>query len=216
MYMISRLTNEKKSSMFNKPAITSVDIHPLLRDRWSPRAFDTRPLSPEQVISLFEAARWAPSGGNGQPWSFIVVQRAGEGFADALSALNEGNLVWAQHAPLLFVAVAQLNRENGAPNRTALYDLGQAVAHLTVQATAMGLMVHQMGGFSAARAREVFDIPEGYEPVTCVVVGYQADGSALPESLHDRERAPRSRKPLEQLLFSGRWGVPVEGQAEPV
>jgi nitroreductase len=202
--------------MLHKPASTSVDIHPLLRDRWSPRAFDSRPLSQEQIISLFEAARWAPSGGNGQPWSFIAVQRSEEGFADAVSALNEGNLVWAQQAPLLFVAVAQLNRDNGAPNRTALYDLGQAVAHLTFQAASLGLMVHQMGGFSAERAREVFDIPAGYEPITCVVVGYQADGSALPESLHDRERAPRSRKPLDQLLFSGRWGVPIEGQAEQV
>jgi nitroreductase len=196
--------------MLQKPATTRVDIHPLLRDRWSPRAFDPRPLTNEQLISLFEAARWAPSGGNGQPWFFIAAPRTdAEAHAAIVSTLAEGNVIWAQHAPLLFVSVVKLNRDNGAPNHTALYDLGQAVAHLTVQASALGLTVHQMGGFSGDRARELLEIPEGYAPATVVAVGHQAEPD-VPEGLRDREIAPRTRKPLDELLFTRRWGQSLD------
>lgn len=200
-----------------KPAVTSVPIHPLLKERWSPRAFDNHPIPTERLLSILEAARWSPSAGNGQPWSFIIFQRSDEEeFMRAVSCLNEGNVVWAQHAPLLMIAVAQVVRETGAPNRTALYDLGQAVAHLSVQAESEGLAVHQMGGFDQSRARELFNIPEGYEPVTFIAVGELGSHISLPESLQVREIAPRTRKPLNSFVWEGDWGrvAPLVEQEE--
>lgn len=196
--------------MLEPIAATSHDIHPLLRGRWSPRAFSSQPIPDADVLSLIEAARWTPSAVNEQPWNFIVIPREDAAtFELALSCLAEGNVVWAQHVPLLILSVARLVRtRDGSPNGSALYDLGQAVAHLTVQAAALGLLVHQMGGFSAELAREVFAIPEDHAPVTFVAVGYQGDPERLPESLRERERAPRQRKPLESFVFGGGWGQP--------
>jgi nitroreductase len=197
--------------MLRKPAPADHSIHPLLRERWSPRAFDVRLPTQDQLLTLFEAARWSPSAGNGQPWSFIVVTHDDqECFGEAVGMLSEGNRVWARIAPLLIVTVAQLIRENGTANRTALYDLGQAVAHLSVQAGALGLALRQMGGFSQDRARELFSIPAGYEPVTVLALGQQGDHhTVLPEALREREQAPRERKPLASFVFSGQWGQPA-------
>lgn len=196
--------------MLEKLASTTHDIHPLLRSRWSPRAFTSEPIPTADVLKLLEAARWTPSAVNEQPWNFIVIPRDDtETFAQAVSCLVEGNVVWAQHAPLLIVSVARLVRSrDGAPNVAALYDLGQAVAHMTVQASALGLWVHQMGGFSTERAREVFALPEDHAPVTFIAVGQQGDAEALPERLREREFAPRERKPLDAFVFGGRWGEP--------
>ena len=195
-------------SPLEKPAATSYAIHPLLRDRWSPRAFASEPIPAEHVLSLFEAARWSPSALNDQPWSFIAIPREDAAtFAGAVECLAEGNRLWAQHVPLLVLAVARLVRErDGAPNGVALYDLGQSVAHLTVQAASLGLSVHQMGGFSADMAREVFGIPENHAPVTFLAVGRRGDPHDLPEQLRARELAERQRKPLEALVFGTRWG----------
>jgi len=196
--------------MIAKPAVTDQPIHALLRDRWSPRAFDSQPIPSAQVLSLLEAARWSPSGGNGQPWSFIVVPREDEAaFARLTGALNEGNLVWAQNAPLLMVAVARTVRDNGAPNAYALYDLGQSVAHMSVQASALGLSVHQMAGFSQDAVRAAFGIPDEFLPVTMIAVGQLGDHTALPEPLREREQAPRTRKPLESFVFGAAWGQPA-------
>ncbi len=193
--------------MLNKSAETSHPIHPLLRDRWSPRAYAQAPVPGTQILSLLEAARWSPSGGNGQPWSFIVIPRADEeDFARAVSCLMEGNVIWAQQAPLLIIAVAQTMREGGVPNTVALYDLGQAVAHLSVQAAALNLWVHQMGGFSQEKARAAFEIPEGFAPVTFIAIGEQGELEALPPALREREAAPRSRKPLDTFVFGAKWG----------
>jgi nitroreductase len=196
--------------MITKPATTDQPIHALLRDRWSPRAFDSRPIPEDQVLSLLEAARWSPSGGNGQPWSFIVVPRDDAATFERLTGtLNEGNLVWAQNAPLLIVAVARTVRDNGAPNAYALYDLGQAVAHLSVQASALGLSVHQMGGFSQDAVRDAFGIPADHTPATVIAVGWLGDHDALPEGLREREQAPRTRKPLESFVYGAHWGEPA-------
>lgn len=196
--------------MTAKPAVTDHPIHPLLQDRWSPRAFAPTPVAPEQLLSLLEAARWSPSGGNVQPWSFVVVPRDDEAaFARLAGSLAEGNRVWAQHAPLLVLAVAQQQREPGKPNPYALYDLGQAVAHLTVQATALGLSVHQMGGFDAEQARDAFAIPADHTPVTVLAVGVHGDPAALPEPLRGRELAARTRKPLDSFVFGETWGHPL-------
>jgi nitroreductase len=135
-----------------------------------------------------------------------VAARGSETYDKVVAALNEGNVVWAQHAPLLIVAVAQTIRDNGTPSHVALYDLGQAVAHLSVQAAAEGLWTHQMGGFSADKLRETFGIPEGFQPVTVTAIGRLGDLDRLDQGLRERELAPRSRKPLSEIAFGDTWG----------
>ncbi len=189
-------------------ARTDFPVDDLIRRRWSPRAFADRPVEPEKLRSLLEAARWAPSSFNQQPWAYVVATREEpEAFARLLSALMEGNRVWAARAPLLMLSVAKLNFDhNGQANRHAFHDVGLATANLVTQATAMGLSVHQMAGFDAAKARELFGIPEGWEPVAAIALGYPGEASSLPAPLRDRELARRARKPLEEFVFSGRWG----------
>jgi nitroreductase len=178
----------------------SAGIHELLARRWSPKEFSARPVEPEKLTGLFEAARWAPSSYNAQPWAFIVATRDdAEGYTRLLSTLVEPNRQWAQNAPVLILTVAKLDFSHVArPNRHAFYDLGQAVANFTVQATSLGLHIHQMGGFDSGAARELFAIPKGYEPVSVLALGYQASPAADP--------AARTRKPLTDFVFSGRWG----------
>ncbi len=191
-----------------KPANTDFPIHDLLRHRWSPRAFADRPVEPEKLGSLVEAARWAPSSYNEQPWAYLLATREQPAeFARLLSVLVEGNIAWAQHAPVLMLSLARLNFErNGRPNRHAFHDVGLASENLVIQATAMGLAVHQMAGFQVDKAREVFNIPEGWEPAAAIALGYPGEADSLPEPLRTRELAPRTRKPLEQFVFTGRWG----------
>ncbi len=193
-----------------KPAETQHPIHHLLRRRWSPRAFADRPVEPEKLCSLLEAARWAPSSYNEQPWGFLIATRDDPaGHQRLLGCLVEGNIAWAQHAPVLMLSVAKLCFDrNGKPNRHAFHDVGLAAENLVIQATALGLVVHQMAGFHRDKAREVFEIPEGYEPVAAVALGYPGEPENLPDTLRDRERAPRGRKPLETFVFAGRWGQP--------
>jgi nitroreductase len=191
-----------------KPAETTYPIEPLLQRRWSPRAFAERPVEPEKLLSLWEAARWAASTANQQPWYFIVATKedAAE-YARLLSCLRENNQQWASRAPVLMVSVAKLTFDaNGQPNRHAFHDVGLAVANLIVQATALGLFVHQMAGIYPDRVRELYGIPEGFEPVAGIVLGYLGDPAALPEDLRQREVAPRVRKPLESFVFQGAWG----------
>jgi len=190
-----------------KPAKTRYPIHDLLRRRWSPRAFSNRMVEPDTLRSLLEAARWAPSSYNEQPWSFIVATKQDPAeHARLVSCLVEGNIEWAQHSPVLMVSVARLSfEENGKPNRHAFHDVGQAVANLIVQATALGLVVHQMAGIHPEKIRELYNLPEGYEPVAGIALGYPGDPESLPERLRQRELAPRERKPLTEFVFTGRW-----------
>ena len=194
--------------VMEKPAETQYPIHDLLRRRWSPRAFSDRRVDPAIMRSLLEAARWAPSSYNEQPWSFIVATRDDPvEFGRLLSCLVEGNIQWAQHAPVLMVSVARLYFEDdGKPNRHAFHDVGLAVANLIVQATALGLVVHQMAGIFPDKIRELYGIPEGYEAVAGIALGYPGDPQSLPEGLRKRELAPRERKPLTEFVFSGSWG----------
>jgi nitroreductase len=193
-----------------KPAETQYPIHELLKRRWSPRAFSNRIVEPDTLRSLLEAARWAPSSYNEQPWSFIVATKQDPAeFARLLSCLVEGNIQWAQHAPVLMVSVARLSfEEDGKPNRHAFHDVGQAAANLTVQATALGLFVHQMAGILPDKVRALYGVPEQYEPVAAIALGYPGDPQSLPERLRNRELAPRERKPLTEFVFTGRWGQP--------
>ncbi|HTS67743.1 MAG TPA: nitroreductase family protein [Terriglobia bacterium] len=178
-------------------------IHELLARRWSPRAFSPSAVEGEKLSQIFEAARWAPSSYNAQPWAFIVAGREeAESYTRLLSTLVEPNRQWAKQAPVLILAVTKLDFDHVVrPNRHAFYDLGQAVAHLTVQATALGLQIHQMGGFDPGAARELFAIPSGYEPVSVLALGYPEEPLAAPPA--------RTRKPLSDFVFSGSWGRPA-------
>ena len=191
-----------------KRAATEHPIQELLATRWSPYAFDSRPVSKADIQSLFEAIRWAASSYNEQPWRYLVAtQDDPEGFAKLLSCLIEANQVWAKAAPLLAVSVASLNFQlNGKPNKAAIHDLGLAAGSLTLEAMARGLVVHQMIGILPERVRELYGIPEGYEAVTALAIGYVGDPHRLSEKLSARDLAPRMRKPLRELVFSGRWG----------
>ena len=191
-----------------KIAETQVPIHELMRRRWSPRAFADLPVEDCKLVSLFEAARWAASSGNEQPWAFVVATRQDPKNFEALAGvLVESNRAGAGTAPVLILTVAHTQFErDGRPNRTALYDLGQATAHLSLQATAVGLVTHPMAGFNIEAARERFAIPSGWEPVSIIAAGYPGDPARLPEKLQQRETAPRVRKPLDSFVFSGRWG----------
>ncbi|MBX2998750.1 MAG: nitroreductase family protein [Caldilineaceae bacterium] len=194
----------------DKSAVTEYPLHELIRNRWSPRAFSSRAVAAEKLGSLFEAARWAASSRNEQPWRFIVVTREDEeAFNRAFSCLMEGNQKWNHTVPVLLFGIAKRNwSHNSNPNAYAWYDLGQAVATLALQAVAEGLAVHQMGGFHKDRVRELFAIPEDYEPVVAVAVGYRGEVEDLPEDQRQREVAPRNRKPLSELVFEGDWGEP--------
>lgn len=191
-----------------KLANTTYPIEELLKRRWSPRAFSDRPVEPEKLLSLWEAARWAASTANEQPWSFIVATKQDEPeYARLLSCLRENNQLWASRAPVLMVSVAKLTFEaNGQPNRHAFHDVGLAVANLILQATAFGLFVHQMAGIYPDKVRELYSLPEGFEPVAGIVLGYPGDPAILPEEVRQRELAPRVRKPLEAFVFQGAWG----------
>ena len=192
----------------HKPAPTDVPINELLGNRWSPRAFSSKPVSTEILHSLFEAARWAPSSSNYQPWAYIVgTHDHHENFAKILNTLVEFNAGWANKAPVLVLSVAQTKTpKDGAPNRHAFHDVGSASAQLTFEANSRGLLVHQMAGFDANKAREVFSIPADWEPVAVMAIGYPGDPQSLPDKLRDREVAPRTRKPLSEFVMTGTWG----------
>ena len=193
-----------------KPAAMAYPIHELIARRWSPRAFDERPVEPDKLKSLFEAARWAPSSSNEQPWRFIVASKSNPAEHDRLFAcLLEGNRKWAFRAPVLMLSVASLLFEDDCkPNRHAYYDTGLAVENLVVQATALGLQVHQMAGFDVQRARETCLIPTGFDPVAMIALGYPGDPAVLPDHLREREMKPRERQPISDFVFSIKWGQP--------
>lgn len=193
--------------MIEKFADTEYTVHDFIRGRWSPLAFSNRTVELEKLLILLEAARWAPSSYNEQPWSFIVATKEHQAEYDRLfSCLVEGNQAWAQNAPVLILSVAKLFFErSGDQNRHAFHDVGLATENLVIQAIALELFVHQMAGFHVDKARELFNIPEGYEPLTALAVGYLGDPQTLPEKLQARELAPRTRKPLTEFVFTGSW-----------
>ena len=194
--------------MSDKRASTDHPIHDLLAARWSPYAFEDRPVSDADLRSLFEAARWAPSSYNEQPWSYIIAKRESrEEFQKLSSCLVEANRVWATAAPVLALGIVRLRFvRNDKPNRAAVHDLGLAAGNLLVEATARGLCVHQMIGIDPEKARELYEIPDGSEAWTGLAIGYRGDPNGLPGALRERDLAPRRRKPLEEFVFGGRWG----------
>jgi nitroreductase len=191
--------------------ICEYPIHPLVADRRSTRAFASTSIKPETLTSLMEAARWAPSSMNEQPWSFIVATKENKSdFDRLLGCLVKFNVQWAQHAPALLLSVAKLTFESGELNRHALHDVGQAIANLTFQAMVSGLVVHQMAGFEVEKARREFSIPQDYEPVAAAAIGYPGNSADLPEKLRQRDASPRKRKPLANFVFEGGWGHPAD------
>jgi nitroreductase len=194
--------------MMEKPAATDVALHEFIRSRWSPRAFADKPVPAAVLRSLFEAARWAPSSNNEQPWAYLVGTRDDpENYAKVLGVLVEFNASWAKNAPVLALSVAHLKMQrDGKPNRVALHDVGSASAQLTFEANAHGLRVHQMAGFDMEKARQTFAIPPDWEPVAAMAIGYPGNPDSLPEKLRERELAPRTRKPLTEFVMRGSWG----------
>ena len=197
-----------------KTATTTVPVHPLLAERWSPRGFDqAHELADDRLTALLEAARWAPSAANSQPWRFGVARRGEEAHARLFAALAPGNQAWAGAASALILVAARTAGDDGRPQSWALYDTGQAVAALVTQAQADGLAVHQMGGFDTEAVRTGFGLDETLTPVVVLAVGRQDGTAGLPEHLASREAAPRARRPLGDLLLP----VPPENHlpAEP-
>jgi nitroreductase len=195
-----------------KHARADHEVLDLIRQRWSPRAFDTnQPVTRVDLLRLFEAARWAPSSGNEQPWRFVVADRhtTPEAFAMLEASLTGRNPLWAGSAPVLVLVALRLTVErNETVNPMAWYDTGQAVGFLTLQATAMGLSVRQMEGFDRERARASVGVPAPFEPAVLMAIGYSGDPDSLPHETHrDAERKPRSRKPVTDFVFGGKWGV---------
>jgi nitroreductase len=177
-------------------------------DDFSAYAFADRPVSHDDLRSLFEAARWAASSYNEQPWRFIVAMTEdSEAFERLLSCLVEGNQAWAKSAPVLVIGCTSLNFErNNQPNTAAFHDLGLASANLTFEATARGLFVHQMIGILPDRVRELYRVPEGVLPLTALAIGYLSDPSVVPQKYRARDLAPRTRKRLAEFVFAGEWG----------
>lgn len=196
-----------------KPATTQQPIHTLIADRWSGRAYDAnQSVSEAQVISLLEAARWAPSCFGDQPWRFVVCNKTNnlQAWQAAFDSLVPGNQGWAVNAPVLLLICADtLFGHNDKPNKWAAYDTGAATENLCLQATADGLMAHQMGGFDADKARAAFNVPARYQILAMVSIGYPAAIESLSGEAKERELAPRSRKPLGELFFNGQWDQPV-------
>jgi nitroreductase len=194
----------------DKPAPSAVPIHPLLAGRWSPRAVDpAHPVEPEKIQVLIEAARWAPSCFNEQPWRYLIFDgRDADALEAARSCLGDGN-AWARKAPVLLLSVAREHfTHNDKPNRHGQHDVGLASENLVLQANGMGLVTHQMAGYDAARARELFGIPEGFTPMAMIALGYPGKLEDLPAALQQRETASRSRKPATEWAFAGKWGNP--------
>jgi nitroreductase len=192
----------------HKQAKTTAPVHEAISNRWSPRAFEDRPVEPEKLRSLFEAARWAASSYNGQPWYFIVARKNdADNYNRILDCFVEFNQGWAKNAPVLVLSVAGLKfQHNGELNRHAFHDVGQAAANMAVQAAALGLQIHQMAGIDPEKARKNFSIPQDFEAVAGIAIGYPGDPSSLPDKLRQQEAGPRERKPAEAFVFSGKWG----------
>ena len=186
-------------------------VLPVILERWSPRAFADRDVSRSDLKVIFEAARWAPSCFNEQPWRFIVGHRNSETYKKIHEVLVPFNQAWAQNAPVLILSVARTRfSHNDSPNRVALYDLGAAASYLTLEAAALGLSTHQMGGFDPEAARKSFNIPEDYVFGAVIALGYQGEPAALPnEQMRAQETSPRSRKALGDIVFSA-WETPAD------
>lgn len=183
-----------------------MNINRLIRERRSIRAFADKSISDDVMLRLLEAARWAPSSMNDQPWRFIVAFRNSPEFDTMLETLNESNRIWASNGAAMIFVITSKEHSNGMPNKYAWHDVGLAIGNLSLQAMEEGIYLHQMGGFNTALALEKFKVPENFDAVSMIVLGYPGDPNQLPERLKEREFKIRERRPLSSLVFSGEFG----------
>lgn len=195
-------TNNQQLLM--KTAPTTYPVHELIRQRWSPRSFTAQPVAPETLDQVFEAASWAASAMNAQPWRYIYAHQADtEAFHKMVDCLVPGNQPWAKHAAVLVLALIKTSHDDGTPNGAALHDLGLANGNLILEATALGLHGHFMGGFDRAKAQQTFSLPENMQPAVMIALGYQGPAEQLEEPFLSREKAPRQRKGVAEIAFEG-------------
>lgn len=191
---------------------SEAEINPLLAQRWSPRAFAEREVALDVLQQLFEAARWAPSCYNDQPWSFVIGRRGhGDGYQAILDTLVPFNQQWASTAPVLIIAICREEfSHNGKPNRHAWYDLGLAMGNLLVEATALGLHAHQMAGFDPDAAAQSLDIPAPHSAVSATALGYLGSSDRLPDDMEDKAPGERERKLSDEFVFEARFGASLK------
>ena len=191
----------------DKPALAEHPVNDLIRRRWSPRSFLPKPVETAKLLSILEAARWAPSSYNEQPWSFLIARaEEPEQFAKLLGCLVEANQAWAKAAAVLMISVARkTSAHSGKPNRCAIHDVGLASENMTLEAVEQGLLTHGMGGIDLEKIRQVYGLPENYEAVAGWAIGYGGEPDALEGKLKEAEEAPRARKPLAEFVFN-EWG----------
>jgi nitroreductase len=184
-------------------------IHELLQKRFSPRTFSDKKIEHEQIVDLLEAARWAPSSMNEQPWRFLIAEKDDpQTYYKLLGSLKVNNQIWAKKASLLILTMVRIDSEiTKQINKHALYDLGNSVAHLTFQAMAMGIYIRQMGGFDPDKTRAIFAVPDNFIPVSVLAIGYKGNPEFLPEDLKKKELAIRRRKDLSEIAFAGKFGT---------
>lgn len=191
----------------SKEAKTSYDISVELKNRWSPRAFENRPIEKDKLQRLFEAARWSPSASNEQPWFFIIGQNNDKTYSSIMETLVEFNQMWAKNAPVLILNCGrETNLKGDTKNTSFQYDVGQSVAFLTFQAIKEGLFIHQMAGFSPEKAKEIFEIPEGFQALTVMAIGYMGNPEMLHSRMQKSEIAERERKALDEFVFEDKFG----------
>ncbi len=201
-------SSQSAAALPDKPALTNAPLHDLIKRRWSPVAFDpTRPIEHSRLLSILEAARWAASSFNIQPWRFIVAPRDNKReFEKVFSVLKAGNQTWAKQAGALMIAVSQTHSDTGEANSHAMHDLGLAIGQMVLQALEYDIYAHQMGGFYPEMARELYQIPANYEAKTAIAFGYRAgDPSHISDAQREREAAGRQRIPLAEMVFNGGW-----------
>jgi nitroreductase len=199
---------EAVDKLKHAPEVHGVDD--LIRRRWSPRTYADKEIPAAELKKLFEAARWAASSSNEQPWRFLVGRRGDDTYQKIFNALVEFNQSWAKSAPVLVLSVAKnVFTNNGKPNAYGMHDTGAASATLALQATAIGLHTHSMAGFDREQLRASFAIPSDYEIGAVTAIGYLGDPATLPEHLQKMEVSPRQRKPVEEFVFSA-WEKPAQ------
>jgi nitroreductase len=205
---VSSRTPESIEILKHAPGVPGV--LEIILQRWSPRAFSDKAVSPDDLKRIFEAARWAASSFNEQPWRFFLGYRGDPTYQKIFDSLMEFNQAWTKAAPVLILSVAKGTfSHNDSPNRFALHDTGAATANLALQATALGLHAHSMAGLDPKKARAAFDIPPDYEIGSVTAVGYLGDPSELPDQFREKELALRVRKPLPEIVLSN-WGTPAK------
>jgi len=190
-----------------KQADTKYPVHELIRSRWSPRVFDNRDVDDDALMTLFEAAQWAPSSMNEQPWRFMYFRKGSDAYARIFECLAAFNQQWVEHAPVLVITVYKKHFKSGKENFHAMHDLGLAVGNMSLQAQSMGLALHQMAGVNWKKVHTEFEIPEDeFHVTTAIAIGYYGgDPNDLPDDLADSETASRERKPMEDIVFNGAW-----------